>query len=246
MAKEILVVREFDNFSRILRESGHQIVNLPLIETRPLENLDAFDELLVRIDLYDGLFFTSPQAARVFLARPAVKNQPVNCKIYVLGKRTKALFKNSGFELIFRENANTAEDLLKSTDEKEFAGKKFLFVRGDHSLRAIPEMLNGIAEVDEAIVYRTLEISPDEKFTGDIRVKFEHRNIDCVCFFSPSGVSSFIKTFDKKILNDTKIAAIGKTTAKKLLEENLRVDFIAKKAGAESFAAELAKYLQKT
>jgi uroporphyrinogen-III synthase len=238
----ILVVRRFDKFSSQLAENGFEIINFPAIETLPLEDASELDEKLEKLEKYDGLFFTSPKAAEIFLQRNL--KDGFRGKIYVLGNRTKLLFENAGFETVFRENANTSEELVNSFDESEFAGKKFLFARGDKSLRAIPELLESIAEIDEIVVYRTIENTADEILIDEIREKLRRARIDWICFFSPSGIESFVKTFGDFSLNDIKIAALGATTAKKAAAENLKVEFISPKANAEDFAFGLIEYLK--
>ena len=239
----ILVVRCFDKFSSLLAGNGFEIINFPAIETLPLEDAGELDEKLENLEKYDGLFFTSPKAAEIFLQRKTKDN--FRGKIYVLGNRTKLLFENTGFETVFRENANTSEEFIKSFDESEFAGKKFLFPGGDKSLRAIPELLESVAEIDEIVVYRTIENAADEILIDEIREKLSRGEIDWLCFFSPSGIESFLKTFGDFSPNDIKIAAIGATTAKKAEAENLKVGFISPKASAEDFALGLIKYLRK-
>jgi uroporphyrinogen-III synthase len=239
----ILVVRKFDEFSLRLKENGFEIINFPAIATAPVEDSGArLDEKLKTPEKYDGLFFTSPRAAEVFLQRKA--KDGFSGKIYVLGGRTKLLFENAGFETVFRENANTAEEFINSFEKSEFAGKRFLFPRGDKSLRAIPELLKTVAEIDEIIVYRTIENRVDKTLVDKIGENLRRGEIAWICFFSPSGIESFVKTFGEKSLNDRiKIAAIGATTAKKAAALNLKVEFISPKASAEDFASGLIEYL---
>ena len=238
----VLVVREFDEFSLRLKENGFKVINFPAIRTLPFENASELDEKLAGAEKYDGLFFTSPKAAQVFL-RGKTKNG-FRGKIYVLGNRTKLLFENAGFETVFREDANTAEEFINSFESGEFAGKKFLFPRGDKSLRVIPELLKSIAEVDELVVYRTIENTFDENLNDEIREKLRRGEIDWICFFSPSAVESFLKRFGVFSLNEIKIAVIGATTAKKAAAENLKVEFISPRARAEDFAFGLIDYIK--
>ncbi|HEX8736294.1 MAG TPA: uroporphyrinogen-III synthase [Pyrinomonadaceae bacterium] len=241
-APQVLVVREFDKFSSRLKEAGFEIINFPSIKTLPVENLNELDEKLKSLEKYDGLFFTSPKAAEVFLQRKT-KNE-FRGKIYALGNRTKLLFENTNFETVFRESANTAEEFINSFEKSEFAGKKFLFPRGDKSLRAIPSLLKKVAEIDEIVVYRTIENTVDEALIDKIRENLRRGEIDWICFFSPSGIESFLKTFGEKSLNEIKIAAIGSTTAKKAAAKNLKVEFVSPKASAEDFAFGLIEYLK--
>ncbi len=240
----ILVVREFDTFSSFLAENGFEVINFPAIQTLPIED---FSELLEKIENsknYDGLFFTSPKAAEVFLQNFENKENDFRGKVYVLGNRTKLLFENTNFEIAFRTNANTAEDFINSFDEREFNGKNFLFLRGDRSLRTIPELLKDQSRVDEIVVYRTIENTINENLKNEIGERFSKNGIDWICFFSPSGIESFVKTFGGFSLNSIKIAAIGTTTAKKAVENNLKVEFVSSKANAEDFAFELIDYIK--
>ena len=240
----ILVVREFDKFSSLLTENGFEIINFPAIQTLPIEDFSELDGKIDNLNYYDGLFFTSSKAAEVFLQHIKDRKNNFRGKVYVLGNRTKVLFENKGFEIVYRPNANTAEEFINSFENNEFAGKRFLFLRGDKSLRTIPELLGSVAIVDEIIIYRTIESSIDENLIGEIRGKFNEREINWICFFSPSGIESFVRTFSDLSLEKIKIAAIGTTTAKRAAENNLKVEFVSPKASAEDFAFGLIDYIK--
>ncbi len=240
----VLVVREFDKFSSSLTKNGFEVINFPAILILPVKD---FSELSGKIDLlenYNGLFFTSPKAAEVFLQSFGNKETGFRGKVYVLGNRTKLLFENTNFEIVFRREANTAEEFINSFNEGEFAGKKILFFKGDKSLRTVPELLKDQAIVDEIVVYRTIENTIDQTLKNEIGDRLSKNEIDWICFFSPSGVENFVKTFGKFSLGGIKIAAIGTTTAKKAAENNLKIEFVSSKANAEDFAFELIDYIK--
>ena len=239
MKETVLVIREYDKFSEILAQANLEVVNFQAIQTLPVENLDELDEKLGEVKSYNGLFLTSPKAAAVFLQKVQEKNFEFSGKVYVLGNRTKTLYENfdkADFEIVFREKANTAEELINSFESGEFAGKKFLFLNGDKSLRAIPELLKDVATIDEITVYRTIENSIDKILIDEIKQKLEQNQIGWICFFSPSGIESFINAFGETSLESVKIAAIGETTAGRAAEKKLKVDFISAKANAEDYA----------
>jgi uroporphyrinogen-III synthase len=240
----VLVLREFDEFSRILSEKGFDIINLPVIETKPLENLSEFEERLAKIEIYDGIFLTSRNSARVLAEQLRVKQVSFGGKVYVLGKRGFEILRTENLNLIFFETANTARELLGKIAPEELKNKRFLFVRGEKSLRTIPEFLEKIASVDETIVYRNRKKTVGIDKIKEISEKLDSGEIRAASFFSPSAAQSFLEQFGKEILHQTMIAAIGTTTADFLEKENLRVGFIASKATAEDFASELAEYLQ--
>lgn len=243
----ILVAREFDEFSSRLKGGGCEIINFPVIRTVPVEDLSRLREKLLEPEKYDGLFFTSPKAAEVFLQNFENKAGGFRGKIYALGGRTKALLETAGFETVSGAQANTAEEFINSFGRKsEFAGKNFLFLRGDRSLRTVPELLSGTAaRIDEVVVYRTVEASVDENLAAEIREKLRGAQIDWICFFSPSGIESFLKTFgDFSPAGEIKIAAVGTTTASCAAGKNLKVDFVSPRASAEDFAFGLIEHLK--
>lgn len=244
MKKTILVIRKFDKFSEILAQAGFKIVNFQAIETLPAADSNDLDKKLERINEFAGLFFTSPTAAEIFLQRFREKNLKFGGKIYVLGNRTETLFEDTNFETVSRKKANTAEELINFFERREFAGKKFLYLRGDKSLRKIPELLKNVAEVEEAVVYKTVKSSIDQTLIDEIKEKLRRREIDWICFFSPSAIESFIGAVGEIEPNAANIAAIGKTTAAKAAEKFLNASFISPRANAEHFACGLIKRIK--
>ncbi len=233
----ILVVRKFDNFSRILTEKGFQVINCPTIETVPCENLlDATGEFSPLN--YDGIFLTSQKAAEIAY-RELFSKKIFNGKVFVLGNSSFEILKDKNIHLSFDETANTAQEMLERIPTEELKGKRFLFIRGEKSLGTVRNFLEKIAVVDEKIVYRTNEITVEESLKTEILAN----QITCACFFSPSGAESFLEQFSKDFLQSTKIAVIGKTTAEYFAKQNLKTDFIATNANAEDFAIELIEDL---
>ena len=240
----ILVIRSDDSFSRFLRESGFDVLNLEMIKTEPVDDLSELAKTIKRIDEYDGIFITSPVAAEIFVKRLKINGKAYSRKVYVLGERARNVLSGSDLNVITSEKANTAKDLIELFDATEFAGKNLLFIRGDRSVRTIPQMLEGKAKVDELTVYRTVESKLDGDLTVDIKERFENNEIERICFFSPSGVTSFIKVFGNEDLTKIKGAAIGETTAASARGSGINIDFISQRATAEDFAAGLAAYIK--
>ena len=240
----VLVIRKDDRFSSQLRNEGFEVIDLELIRTVPASDLTGLDDILVRSDDYDGLFFTSPVAAETFAERMKLAGYSYRGKVYVLGERARAVLEDEGFEVVYRADANTAEELIASFAEAEFNGKRLLFVRGNKSQRTIPDLLGHIASVDEVVVYETKEIEPVDGIVEIVKERFRKHEIDWVCFFSPSGVESFTKLFGSVDLSDPAAAAIGETTARSAAEAGFRVEFVSPRARAGEFAAGLAAFIK--
>ncbi len=242
--EKILVVREFDKFSEILTENGFDIINLPLIETKPLEDLREFEAKLKDITNCDGIFLTSKNAARILADKLREQNIKYGGKVYVLGKSGFEILKDANLDLVFDETANTAEEMLEDIKPEELKDKRLLFVRGEKSLRVVPDFLADLAKVDEVVVYKSRKIAVEADKLNEICQQLEKSEISAACFFSPSGAESFLEQFGTEILHQTVIATIGKTTAEFFERRNLEVDFISPKASAENFAVEFIEYLR--
>ncbi len=245
MKTEILVVREYDIFSSILVEQGFWVINFPTIKTEKIADYAELDKIVSEIENFDGIFITSPNAAEPFLERLNETGKNFRGKIYVLGKRTNELFKRAGIEIVFYKEAKNAAELIDSIPNNELEGKKILYLRGNRSLRTIPEMLGSFAEIKELIVYKTSATEVDAKQSDKVKEKINSGKIAAVCFFSPSGVESFLENLAEFKQDAIKIAAIGETTARFIKERNMRVDFIAENPSAEDFAKGLINYLRR-
>jgi uroporphyrinogen-III synthase len=239
LMRTILVVRKFDDFSRILEENGFSVINCPTIETVEIENSEDLSAKIAAKN-YDGIFLTSQKAAEI-AEREVFSKIKFGGKVYVLGRKSFEILKDKNILLSFDETANTAREMLENIALDELKDKNFLFIRGETSLGTVKSFLKKIASIDEEIVYETRKIVIEDSLKNEIEAKKDE--IVCTSFFSPSGAESFLEQFGEKILEKTKITAIGKTTAEFFEKQNLKADFIAKKATAEDFAVELIEYL---
>ena len=240
----VLVVRKFDNFSRILTENSFPVINCPAIETSESENLHGLPAKISAKN-YDGIFLTSRKAAEIVFREIFCQNFKYKGRVYVLGKSSFDLLKNTNLDLFFDERANTAREMLEAIPPADLLDKRFLFIRGEKSLRVVPEFLANRATIDEIIVYETRRLLVEETLRNEIETRLKTGEIGAACFFSPSGAESFLEQFDAAALRQTKIAAIGETTAEYLEKQNLKADFVAAKATAEDFASELIDYLRR-
>lgn len=242
MTATILVVREFDNFSRILRESGFEVINCPAIETVESENSADLSAKL-SAENYDGIFLTSRKATEIFAKRLFDKDFKFSGVIYVLGESSFKILADKNIRLYFDKTANTAREMMAAIPIDELKNKRFLFIRGEKSLGTIREILGEIATLDEAIVYETRRVEIEDSLKTDVMSKLRTGQIKFACFFSPSGAESFCEQFGAQSFHQTRIATIGKTTADFFEKRNLKVDFTPERATAEDFAIELINYL---
>ncbi|CAN5392316.1 uroporphyrinogen-III synthase [soil metagenome] len=235
----VLVIRENDKFSELLRSMGLEITNLPLIKTEPLPDQCNLRAVIKQLDQYDCLFFTSPAAAEIFVKE--MGSQPTyDGKLYVMGKRSKEVFDRAGLRSEFDPAINSADELIHAHGEG-FTGKRALFFRGNRSMLTIPNLLKGKASVDEVVVYRTVGTDPADTHVIAIMDRLTGGEFAWTCFFSPSAVEIFKELFGNGVR--TKIAAIGQTTAQRAEETGFNVEFVSPRSAAVDFARTFALHL---
>ncbi len=240
---EILVIRKFDDFSRILMANGHQVNNCPTIRTEAMDDLSELDNFISNLETFDGIFITSSAAAKIFVERSGGRLANYNGRVFVLGSRSFDILNDAVKDVYFDAAASTAAQLLKSIDEEGLKGKRFLFIRGQRSMRTIPELLAGIADVEEVIVYRTLDVEVAEGQKKELVGKITSGKIAMTCFFSPSGVESFVQQFGNDILRHSGLATIGDTTASALRDFDLKPDVVSGTVDVEQFATDVMNYI---
>lgn len=232
MTAAVLVVREFDNFSRILTEAGFRVVNCVATRTVETDGAAKLAELISHNN-YDGYFITSRRAAEVF--RREAKS--VKGRVYVLGRSSFEILADNGLDLSFAENANTARELIATIPADELKNKHFLFVRGDRSLGTIGVEVREVGALDEIVVYRNEKLEIDrDSIAGEFAA---------VCFFSPSAAESFLAQAGRDVLTGAKIAAIGPTTQRFLEIAGLKVNIVSDRATAEHFAENVIEFLRR-
>ncbi len=126
------------------------------------------------------------------------------------------------------------EDLIDSN--KKHKKEKFLLPCSDILRESIPQTLEKHQiNYTKAVLYRTVasDLSDLENIFYDILV-----------FFSPSGIESLLKNFPGFKQNETKIAAFGPTTAKAIVDNNLRLDVHAPQPQAPSMTMALENFVK--
>lgn len=128
----------------------------------------------------------------------------------------------------------TIQDLIEPL--KKHKKETFLLPCSDILRDSIPETLelNGIA-FTKAVLFRT--VASDLSDLEDVYY-------DVLVFFSPSGIESLFKNFPDFKQNNTRIAAFGPTTAKAIVDNNLRLDIHAPQPQAPSMTMALENFVK--
>lgn len=128
----------------------------------------------------------------------------------------------------------TIHDLMDSIRKNK--EEKFLLPCTDILRESIPAALDkDKINYEKAILYRT--VASDLSDLEDVYY-------DVLVFFSPSGIESLMKNFPDFKQNDTLIAAFGPTTAKAILDNELRLDIHAPQPQIPSMSMAIEHYIK--
>ncbi|MCE1163793.1 MAG: uroporphyrinogen-III synthase [Bacteroidetes bacterium] len=227
-----------DGFETMLKEKNFRVINFPLIKIVPAQNYSEIEGRLERIEEYDGLIFTSGNAARIFLERAADIKIKVCCSIFSVGEKTKRVIEEFGYACEELPEKSDSKELAKMIVEKNGKDGKYLFPKGKIGMNKIQEYLQG---ADGIVVYDT--VFPDNTDgIDDVRNMLNNNEVDCLVFFSPSAVKNFSAVFHGFIQDKTAVAVIGETTKKRAESAGLRVNIMPGRYTSEELANEIIKY----
>lgn len=180
------------NQRELLLNAGVSFVEYGAIEIEPIDF--KIPEKL------DDIIITSKNAAkRIVEAKLKVKN------FYCVGEKTAQYIKQHNYNVIEIQQSSFA---LGKEITKKHRAKSFTYFCGKQRLDALPEQLkiSGIF-CQEILVYETKLI-----------VKQFDRQFDAILFFSPSGVTSYIKgNYPTQIEKENEKVESKNTSAGKLL-----------------------------
>ena len=119
---------------------------------------------------------------------------------------------------------------------KKHKKEKFLLPCSDILRDSIPNTLDeNDINYSKVVLYRT--VASDLSDLEDV-------SYDILVFFSPSGIESLLKNFPDFKQNKTRIAAFGPTTAKAIVDNNLRLDIHAPQPQTPSMSMAIEQYIK--
>jgi uroporphyrinogen-III synthase len=233
--RTILITRPKEQAGEFIHEvekRGGRAVLFPSIQIHDPESWHAVDTAIARLESYDGILFTSANAAHRFVMRctinAKVPGTTSNLKVYAVGEKTKKVLEDAGWNVEFIPGTYSAETLADCFHEDAVHGKSFLFPCGDLARDELPTRLQELhAVVDRVVVYETT--MPDTQESEDIQAQLHRGDIDVVTFASPSAATNFFKLIPlQEDAPRFKIAVIGLTTAEAVRNLGVTADIVAK------------------
>ncbi|UFK98991.1 uroporphyrinogen-III synthase [Kaistella faecalis] len=213
------------------------------IDFRPfihVEGVDAKELRAQKIDLaqYTGIIFTSKNAVdHYFRLAEEMRFAVPDSMRYIC--QSEAIANYLQKHIVYRKRKisfgeKTFADLLPLF--KKFPSEKYLLPASDVLSPDIVKVLDSAPiEWTRATMYRT--VCSD---LSDINVD----EYDMLVFFSPQGIRSLAKNFDKFEQKETKIAVFGPTTELAAKDAGLRVDVMAPSKETPSMTMAIEKYIR--
>ena len=246
MAPRVLVTRAPHQASALgdaLAAHGLRVASVPTIALAPpSDEYATLDRVLVRLDEFDWILFTSANAVAVFAERLEDEAVPLTCGIASIGAATSKALRDAGFPVRLQAQTAIAESLAKSL-MPHAQGASMLLVRAEQGRDVLIEILEQAgAEVTLAPAYRT--VIPTESVE---RLKRELPTVDAITFTSSSSVQNLFALLDAAGLSLPKemvLASIGPITTASLKEQGLRPTVEAREATVISLASAVATALR--
>jgi uroporphyrinogen III methyltransferase/synthase len=243
--KTVLVTRapgQAGEFSRLLRERGATVVEVPTIEIVPPESWAEADRAIDRLPAYDWLILTSVNAVDRFFRRVRERRGGLAClagvRICAVGPKTRAAIEREGLAVAFQPSVFRAEGLIREAGEGAWRGARVLFPRAAEGREVIPDEMRRLgAELEMVTVYRTV---PSPAGRERLRLLLAGGGPDAVTFTSGSTVTSFVSLLDPgqvaALAGRVVVACIGPVTAAAAREAGLPVDVLAREATIPALA----------
>lgn len=236
---KVLVTRPKElvsGMAKKLREQGAEVLELPAIGVKPVEDRTNISRVFEKLDTYQWIAFTSPSGVRIFFELLMEAGKDIRAlgqiKIAAIGRGTeKALKKHNLYPDLMPEvfdGASLGEKMAKECEP----GAKILLARAAIGNKEVIEELAKREDliVDDVAIYDTFYENQD---LIDEKGQFESGKIDCAVFTSASTVKGFVAATEGLDYTKVLAACIGKQTQEEALRYGMKTA-VAKEASIDS------------
>lgn len=214
---KILVTRPKNRSSRtseLLRAKGAEVLELPSIQTVPLQDQSCLTEALNRMDTYQWAVFTSPTGVEIFFDEMKKQKKDIRSlfgvKLAAIGQGTRKALEERGLFVDLVPEIYDGDSLAEALAEEIQGGEHILIPRASRGNENLVRILKEHgAAVDDVPTYETVYESSQ---TVDLKKELESGSIHCVVFTSASTVKGFVESTGRADYSGLTAACIGKQT----------------------------------
>ncbi len=225
--KSIVVTRDATQakpFVNLLEKNHADVFLFPTIKLTDPDNTESIKKVVSYISDFHWIIFTSAIAVRFFM-KHVTSADLTNTKCACVGNKTAEELKNYDLPASLIPKKNTSRDLLAEMTKIEIKNNHILIPCSNLSSDDLKSGLEKAgAFVEKISIYKNIPL--DNPTKKDLQNKIENKMIDCLTFFSPSAINSFVQLMGQKTIekiNNQKIpiAVIGSTTETALIDHEL-------------------------
>jgi uroporphyrinogen-III synthase len=236
-----------DELGAELQKQGAQPIYIPTIELVPTIESDALQKAVGKIENYDWLIFTSPNAVEFFWSQmPAGTIEQIgeSTKIGAVGPATKAALWAWGLNVDAMPSIYLGLEITSAVG-KVF-GKRILLPRSAQAGSELPAQFRQLgAEVVEIAVYTPMPVELNDAARATLA-----SGVDVVTFASASAVRAFVNAVrsDERLVNfwrGVTVACIGPSTAEAARSERFNVQVVATEHTSSGLVSALTAYFEK-
>lgn len=235
-------------FTQHLGELGAEVLEIPSIKINPPSNHQNIADVMLELNTYDWLVFTSPNGVTTFFDYffKAFKDMRDigGARIAAVGPGTAAKLHELHLQVdLMPEEALALKVAAAFKKFETIENLKICLLRAEVANPELPQALEALgAIVDDIAVYKT---SAETEDPTDAVPKLLGTGADWITFTSASTVEHFHARFNLPALlkqfPQTRLASIGPETSKAIAALGLRPTVEAKQHTVEGLAAALLK-----
>lgn len=230
--RRVVVTRtreQASQLSRQLLERGADVLEIPVIRIIPPRDQQAIADVLLELNAYDWLVFTSPNGVTAFFDMffKAFKDlrDIGGVRIAAVGPATAAKIQELHLSVDLMPDEYVASKVADAlAGHESIENLRILLLRADIANRELPKKLEELgAIVDDIAVYQTVAETEDRNGAA---ARLMEEGADWITFASSSSVENFNARFNLKELAgrfpDLKLASIGPETSKAIVALGLK------------------------
>lgn len=199
-ALRVLVTRavhQAPEFSERLRSMGADVIELPMVQISPAENLEDLDEALRDMKRYQWVLLASSNAVDQFFKRAAdigCLPLPVSTAIAVMGPATAEAVTRHAHRARYHPSQYVAEAFVKQFPGfPNLRGQTMLWPRSDRGRSLIAdEFTRAGAEVHAVDCYRTSLPDNRDTIAAHLAIYLRDRRIDVITVASPQACNNLV------------------------------------------------------
>jgi uroporphyrinogen III methyltransferase/synthase len=253
--KRVVITRpraQAEAFSRLLRASGAEVVELPTIEIVEPSDWSPVDVALQHLSSYRIAIFTSANGVARFLGRMRQRGHASeelrDLQLVAIGPATADALTSCGLDVDIVPEEYRAEGVVEVVARAaggRLDGIRVLLPRALKAREVLPEGLRALgAEVDVVPVYRTTLPAGGRERAATV---FRER-VDVITFTSSSTVQNFLRLMGPeetgRMLHGVAVACIGPITAETAQANGLEVSILPGEYTVEALHHALERYFR--